>query len=477
MRRKSPQCAAAIALSLAARGRAAEERAVDIDVAPAATCVVVEKVAEALRRSGVRARMHDAASELDALHVTVSGTGESFVVTIRGGGRDVSETMANVPCAAATDMVAAFLISTLAPPVRDVEPPPNTTQRPVDADELRRAIGDTLARRGVQLAVIGATLDIGRDASRTWFVRVGWTGYRLCSKTIALGDFDELSSVRIDQVTDVVGEMLRNHPGCGERDNPEQVPVLRKTLYRIDSAQKLWPWVAAGEGVAGTLLIVGLVAGHHPNVTLGYSTAQDAWATTAGVLAVGGAVGSFFVGDDYQSSVIGVSALGALGSLWLVHDVHDGNVPAYQTGALAAGGFATAALIGVNAILRRPPVSRLRAAYTELGTSSVSSARVAAIERDLEKLQSPLAPWIVWSPLMLGGVVATIPAFASGFENDNRNLFAGIGAVYLCLGIAGALSPNLARNYREDLEKSGLVDVSVGPGPGDRGGVSLSGRF
>jgi len=120
--------------------------------------------------------------------------------------------------------------------------------------------------------------------------------------------------------------------------------------------------------------------------------------TASASVAVLGGSASFFVPDDYRRAVIGVSGLAAFGAFSTGLTLYgEHSVPTYSTAALAAGSYSSAALLGLNAIIRTPQISRLRAARRRLREPGASSDEVRSrVEADLAQSEPPLSPLLLF---------------------------------------------------------------------------------
>ena len=103
-------CLALLVLAgLAPRRAVADGPALAVGDTGTATCVAAPDLADALRRSGL------VVDDASATRVEVAGTPAALVVSIRGA-ITVDERLAPATCNTATDVVAAFVASSLAPP-------------------------------------------------------------------------------------------------------------------------------------------------------------------------------------------------------------------------------------------------------------------------------------------------------------------------------------------------------------------------
>jgi len=470
------------AVSIGERSASAESapEALRLPTFDAQSCISEPEVRAALLKAGVVLASSSTEDAPGTTRLQVAGSPEHLSVELRGPEDRVGTTLLPpATCATATDVLVAFLVSTLAPvpalppPTASPEPP---SPAPLDAATLLAAVRAELAHRGIQLVIERVTLSVERDGSGTWFARVSRADPPSVMQTIALGNFDDPSPPRIDSVTDAIalaiGRMRALEPVRPASEDP-----LQRALARNDDSLSL-TLLGAGELVVGTSVLLFLAGAHPPNPSLAFAGAQDAFLGASAGLAMLGGGASFFVSDDYRRAVIGVSSFAALGCFATAVTL-DGepSVPAYSTAAIAAGSYSTAALLGVNALLRRPPISRLRAAQRELRQRSATPEETLQIEADLAKTEPVLPAWLSYFPLMAGGVVSMMPAFSDGFSNELRNSDALVGAGLVAIGAVGAFLPSNYTRYQRELRRAAVSELSFGPAPGALYGISISGRF
>jgi hypothetical protein len=437
------------------------------------TCVATSELGEMLRRAGVRS-VAERAQAQGAVEVDVNGPPEHLTVVVRGEGHDTNTTLAPTTCATATDVVAAFVVSMLTP----VFWPP--TRQDLTAAELERDVKDELARRGIQLASIGRRLRIRRDDPSTFYLELDVTDAPDCKRTVPLGTFGETSPLRTAALADVAKKTLAEQDDCIARP-PEPSPrlrALREAVHEVDKRAELTNWMGGLELATGAGLLLFLAGLDAPNVHLSYSTTRDAFVTSSGVLLLGGGAATLLVDDDLKIAVGGSTVFAGIGSLFTGAAIENkGDAPDYSFAALAAAGYSTSALIALNGALHRPPIRRIRALRAELEARRPSDRAIAEAERAVESLSNPIPPTVMFAPLLLGGTVAVLPAAVGGFENKDRTVVAVFGATLIVDGIMGMLTPNIGDRYRWIRDQSGIVGATLGVGPGDRGGLSLSGRF
>ncbi|HEY0464582.1 MAG TPA: hypothetical protein VGC79_10250 [Polyangiaceae bacterium] len=440
----------------------------------AQSCVSEPEVRAALLQAGLKFASDSAAQGPGSTRIEVAGTPEHLSVQLQTADHADSTLMPPATCATATDVVVAFLVSTLAPAPSSPIPTPTLVVPSLDTATLSEAVRAELARRGIQLALERVRLSVERDGSGTWFARVSGADQPNVAHTIALGNFDEPSAPRIDTVTDVVARVVREVSALQRAQaavSPAQA-ALNHALDRVERDSSTTTWLGVAEIALGSSMLL-LLLGDSPN-----DHATDAMLAVGGSVAVFGGSASFLISADYRRTVVGASSLAAFGALATAFTVsRERTVPAYSTAALAAGSYSSAALLGLNVILRRPPLARLRAARRMLHERAASEDDVRQIDADLAQSVPALPAWLSYSPLIAGGLVATLPAFADGFATDLRNGVAAGGAISCAIGLAGVLLPSNYARYQDELRQSGVTDLAFGVLPGARYGISLSGRF
>ena len=480
----------AAAVAIWGHSAAAEPAALQIAAFDAQSCVSEPEVRAALEQAGLvlgspspSPSPSPADAEAASTQIQIQGTPEHLSIVLRTAERVVSTSLPPATCATATDVVAAFLVSALAPvPLAPPLPAPPPGPPPLQAETLLEAVRAELARRGTQLVLERVRLSIERDGSGTWFARISGADQPSVTRTIVLGNFDELSAPRIATVTDGIALAVREVSALQRAPAvpPPSELALRHALDRVERDSSVSTWLGVGEVALGSSLLLLLLGGTaQPNAHLGFDTGGDAFMTASASVAVLGGSASFFVPDDYRRAVIGVSGLAAFGAFSTGLTLYgEHSVPTYSTAALAAGSYSSAALLGLNAIIRTPQISRLRAARRRLREPGASSDEVRSrVEADLAQSEPPLSPLLSYFPLIAGGVVAMLPSFADGFSNDERVVVAAGGAISCAIGLSGALLPSNYSRYQRELRELGVSDISFGVLPGARYGISLSGRF
>jgi hypothetical protein len=427
--------------------------------------------------------------------VTITGTPDALTVTLHGDWSQTVERLSPTTCETATDVVAAFVVSTLAPaPVRPEQKPA------VPAAQLGKAIGDELARRGIQLAMLGTSLELERDASGSWSAELARKGVPECAELVSLGAIEAPTTQAVTTAAGTIETALSKQHACAARSRaaaaerraaaerakraaaralPGAEPARRKALAEalddVDSSADTNLGVAvltASLGV-GFLTVLGLSEG---DWQLGFSDPSDALMTASATTYAVGGVLSLALPEDYRRASVLATNYAGLGLLWGGAG-SDLDVPRHSIVAPVVGNLMTAELLVFDAAIHRPPVSRLRAARNEMRRSSPSPARVREIERDLERFDTRIPRWVIYLPMMIGGVVTALPPLRaeSNYEDGHWPFLIGIQS--LAIGLSGALHVNQSAHYERALERLGLTKLSLGPGPGDGAGLTLSGKF
>jgi len=361
---------------------------VAVNAPDGATCVDGKELVDALARARVAASLSPTA----AVTVKIEGTPGALSVTLLRNRVDATELLPPATCDTATDAVAAFLASALAPADTNT----GATPRPAPP-------AHTLAP----------------NAPNPWAER---------ERTLALG-------VALDRV-----------PGRGTA------------------------WVKPSLEIFSGSALVTLGAFEVGNKT----TARDAALVfTGGGIELAGGIGALVAGRDYAGDAMFASLLAGEGLLLTSLPFY---TTTYEKGAVGAGFMAAAVLASVN-LFRHRPLRRLHAMRDELSSEPLTRARAAEIERELARAD-PLVPyWLVLTPAAAGFAAASVPAVEHAKKHDDvfifdLAMFAGLGAA---VGIEAARG-SIRGGYERALEKAGLAQLSLGPGPAPLG-VSLVGRF
>lgn len=467
----------------APRRALAEGVALSVGDTGATTCVTAPDLADALRRSGL---VVDSAS---STRVDVSGEPAALVVSIHGA-VSVEEHLAPAACNTATDVVAAFVVSALAPPpvVELPAPPPSP---PPSSATVKAALRDAVRRQRTAISADGAELTIV-EKPEGWEARIFDRYAPACTETVRLGNFADVTQERTRAAAAIIERARERQALCAVDWRSSRVSHLADALETVHD-RLTWrmgvdSWLLALEG--GLFLAFDTLL---PSNTDMSDNRERALKISAHGIWLAGGTASIIAPADYKQGIVGTSFFAGLGTLWLasLSDVPYGSPlpfnstraddPTYPRYSLAAASFATAGLITLRAALGPPPLRRIERAYratrSESQQSRFSSKQIHQAELDLYALEPKIPDWVVYAPVIVGGAVATVPAFADGFDSARKNDMAIWGAVYMFFGAIGAIPFHPYRDYRRELKKAGFSDVSVGGGPGDRAGLSISGRF
>lgn len=258
---------------------------------------------------------------------------------------------------------------------------------------------------------------------------------------------------------------------------PDRVEYLRSAVTSADlhESRTLGPTTLIVLGSVG-LVTFGVFAALPP-----FHTGEVIALGSSGFV-VGGGVFAALSDEDYRKPIANATLLSGLGGLAIA----SATVPSrfmQESGsvAIAAGSFSSAALVTIGAAAHRRPVSRLRQDREELETNvelaPLSAGEVRRIEQDLREMDPVIPDWITYAPLLVGGAVACVPAIAHGFSDAAENGGAGFGALTMLIGGVSMVHVSYYDRYRTALHDAGVSDVALGPGPGNLGGLSISGRF
>ena len=230
--------------------------------------------------------------------------------------------------------------------------------------------------------------------------------------------------------------------------------------------------VAGFEILTGGLMLTGLAAIDSPDVGLGFSTRIDALATVSSGLHVAGGSAALLVPDDYRSPVVESSFIAGTGGFTTAILLTSSKGPSYAYASALAGPLGTSTLIALGAVLRRPPVGRLRRARTELRDDGFAE-NIDDVERNLLALPAPFPRIVTYAPLIVGGLVTAYPGTIHGFDDQNELPLVGVGYAYVAVGTLLALFPSPTQRYQSSVT---IVELTLAPGPGDFG-LSLEGTL
>jgi hypothetical protein len=230
-------------------------------------------------------------------------------------------------------------------------------------------------------------------------------------------------------------------------------------------------WVLGGAGLLLAVVPAVRVAGND-------TSAGEILAIAApgGILALG-SFGSYAFDESYYERVIMIGAYTAWGTanlemaLWV-----DEGLPVF--GVSAASTYLEAGLLTLDALIRKPTprsvlIRDMRKLRGPSGRGALSVQELREIEGRFERGDSYLSPWLLYSPLLLGGVANGV---LTAVVEDNERLLAGTQAAGLLL--VGAVSLDVALNtgFRSYVERSQRLGFSVQP-VASPSFVGLSGSF
>ena len=465
-------------------GVARAETAISLERVAGTACVDARELLQALARTGIRAETHATAEPAARASVTIDGTAQALVVTVRRQGERVIENLPPATCDTATDVVAAFLASALAPPPG--------MPLPVALDELEAAIGAELAKRGVQLAMLGVRLKLARDPEGNVVAHAEHVHSPGCSEAIGLGVIDTLT----EEAVSVAGEALHDalvpgHP-CPPpvADTKPPPPVVRTDLAEPARVQALRaafdrvprPHPNAGLGTANAIsgfVMAAVVLDPTPppddrmGVAVPAAPGQRTLLAAGTGILMGGGIGMVMLKGD-RSENLGRASMFAGYGLLSLSSFFGGSRFAQQ--ASGTGMLLSSGLAALN-IARPLPLTRLSADREAVNEPNLTRTRAAQIEGDLRRAEPFLRDWVVIGPAIAGNTLAAVQSLATGDEPSfllvvNVTFTATFGFV----SVVDAAMGTTWHSYERALRKVGLAEMSLGPGPSPLG-LSLSGRF
>jgi len=438
---------------------------------------------EPTRESVVRGA-HAAETSPPPVVVAIDGAPDALRVTLRRGATDATERLAPATCDTATDVVAAFLSSAVGPP-----PAPRA---PVALAELEHALGSALAERKLQLALLDVRMTLARDHWGNVSAHLEHLGAPGCSEDIALGVIDAVTHATVRAASDVLESALTAKNPClaprpvsptpppprpANLAELERVHALRNALDRV-------PRTEIGSAL-GTLSVVNGItfallveqpefAGDQHAESAGEREARSRALRAYGAgLLIGGGVGVFALPADRRIDFYAATNLAGYGLL-TAGSLFGGSEFARKTTAV---GFLTSAALASLNFMHPTPLTRLSAERNEVARSGLTKRRAAEIERDLEHADPLVPPWLVLTPVVVGTSLAAIHTFASE-PTDSPLLIVDVAAA-LAFGTVIAVDAaqgSIWGSYERALDKVGLEELALAPGPGPLG-VSLVGRF
>lgn len=416
--------------------------------------------------------------------VAVEGTAQALEVTVRRAGAGVTERLPPATCETATDAVAAFLASALGPPPG--------APAPVALDELERALGQALARRGVQLAMLGVRLRLARDSEGNVSALIEHRREPACTEKVALGVIDAATDETVSAASDVLHDALAAEHPCPaapvvpppvqvvaaptDAAEPARVRALRDTLDRVP----MRPNVGLGVVLLTNGVVVAAVAlDRTPPANGSFRTAvpdapgQRAMLAFGNGVLIGGGLGTAVLPGDRSQSFGMASMFGGYG-LMSLSSFFGGTTFAQR--ATGTGMLMSAGLAALN-VARPLPLARLSADRDAAHGPNLTRARAAQIERDVQRAEPVVRNWVVVGPAVAGSTLAAVEALASG---DEPSMLLVVDVTFAAcsgaLSVVDALMGSPWQSYKRALRSAGLTDIALGSGPTPLG-FSLSGRF
>jgi hypothetical protein len=462
---------------------AAAEPHVAVERPEPASCVDATELVQTLAHARIRVEPPAGtpataarASSAERVVVSIQGTPEALRVTLQREGSDTTEILPAATCATATDAVAAFLSSALGPPPR--------AHGPVALAELEHAIGEELARRGIQLALVGVRMTLARDTSGEVSAHLENPSSPRCSGAVALGIIDELSPENVSDASDALARVIAANgpcpplpvppppPGAPPRPSPwaepERALALQKALGRLPGTKQRYAISAISLvfGLGGAWLI--LAEGNEtPPRSAG---AQTLRAFGTGVL-IGGGVGGMAIGADRGIDYLWTVYFAGFGLL-TAGDSFEGSH--FAARATSAGFLASATLSALNVVHPRP-LQRLARDKQEVSEEGLTRVRAREIEQDLERADPVIPQWLVFTPAFIGTSAAAIHTLATRPDHPD------FGDLFLAFALGAGIVIDLNQgsiwgSYEQALHAVGLKQLALAPGPTPLG-LSLTGRF
>lgn len=317
--------------------------------------------------------------------------------------------------------------------------------------EVSSAVGAELAKRHVQLSLLGLRSHFARDSSGTWFVEL--TNLRDASRaTLALGNFDTLSDERIRALATQVSSLI-----ASSWQIETSGPVVESTPAHAELAGWVRP-AALTYAAASATVLVALATSESPNFSMSYADAPSALLSTGMFVGIAGGGTALFAPEQaarplLELTVTTSTALQALGAA-LSREPGLSPVGEY---AVASGYALTSALLAADWALS-PPAAMLEAPAGSTRRESPTRA---------------ISPWIVYAPSVLGAVVSLSRSFTPG-ASDNRGLSLALGTYALVPSTLG-LVLGVTSAHREP--ESEPKDSWIAGGPSGSYGLTIGGSL
>jgi len=450
-------------------------------------CVYAEGLARAIHRdTSLPVRVvapATVAERPDQIMLRTTGRDRDITVTIQGAGFDIEQQAHAASCETATDVVAALVVSAVAPPPAVVIPPSAETA-PLTNERIEKLIGDALARRAVQLAELGVHMSIDVTGGR-YTARLALLGGR-CPRvrSVDLGSDlkpETMAAVAATVIFPQVAAMVEEHKNCLANDKVARKAALLNADLDIEASlakhQRSFASVALVLDAALSAVWFKLAYdGHEPMMTMWGA----AWATGSAAEA------SLLVGGDYAQAT-SASLLFAGGGLLVlglgVGQRQESRWSPYAVGGLSGALFLESALTMSGALLQRPvSVDTLVADQHRVASAEdrdqLTEEEFAHIEDDFRRSSSPLPRWLIAAPWFAGGAVALGATFADKNPIVLNRVFQGVdGAIMFAGGFLAAFPQSGYWHYQRALAQHGL-QASLVTFPGaSGGGIVVRGAF
>ncbi len=413
------------------------------------------------------------------VEIRVRADGDRVAVEVRGDGHDLTGTLEGAPCHSMPDVVAAFVASTLAPPL-DVAGVP----QPIADAEL------TAATRAMLGAALAANVDLGLSrAAGVWTATLAAVG---CTQARLVGVLPAERDVAARRAADVVLGMLAEREGCAQladQAHAERAVLLAGALPRHTArdarkerdgkAMGLAIGVAISVGsllydddlsTTSQVLTVGSAAVLATGGTLAYTTWPSRHSTTMSELTFALGFGTLIAADAFSGVAVDDMSLEVQRDSFHETDLIFG---------------ATIAVTGVWRAIdgarqqapSRAELGRIRERIkTPQQRAQLSATELAAYERTFLASERPRWRYLV-PPAAASIACLLLSAYETNAAESERQLIDGLILGGLTVGLAAwyALVPDPVVAYQRRLRQVG-VDLTVAPLPSGAA-LSMSGRF
>jgi len=468
-------------LGLPIRASADDASVVILRTGTEPTCLDVDELAKAVtRHATLPVRAVRQATNAQEIIVSARDDRGKLMVTIRGGELDVVQAFDMPSCDTITDVVAAFVAST-------VKAPPQLIASPPSVGELAAAALQQLEQAGFQVRTRGINVAVAQDGNSNWMVVI--TGPGVCIRRRTLGELPAERDAAVARIVAVAANVIVDASSCSEPRT--EAPSGRADL--LEDALKPFATQAPFYEVGGVFMAVGGGAAGIAilSATDGELTRPHWIGLGASALWLGGGIASFSTrGEDYSGTIATTSMLAGMGvgliALAYGGSAHDVNgeliFPDQRHDGLFIGGLAliaTAARVGIDRAMHRPiSARRLEAAHARLASeklrATASQQDLDRIESDFRRWTSPTSMWSLVAPMFVGAAINGVRALDEPNEAE-RDLHLLVGSALAVEAlIAVATYPAEYDRYERRLRGAGLVDVKFSMLPG---GAAVAGRF